>query len=215
MRVALVVLAMSVVVPRTTAAQEKPSARLFVVQEMGTLHNTSLSIDGREQEAEGANFYFGFHAGYSHGFSDAAALVVQARLGLGPTGWSEDRGENRYFVDLVVGPEFRFARRPSRPWHQAHLSFPVGITMLRAEPGPSRQVRNSDATGFGPSLAVDLGYDLAGLHHGVTLGASYLLHLTWMNRTSTLVSEPDARIEERERRIDHLLMLNIGWLYRL
>lgn len=182
---------------------------------MGTLHNASLSIDGRELNDEDSNFYFGFDAGYSQGLTRALGLVVLGRLGLAPTSWSEDRGETRYFVDLAVGPEFRFARRPSRPWHQAHLTIPVGITMLHASPGPSRQVSVSDATGFGPSFGVDLGYDLGGLHHGVTFGVSYLLHLTWMNRTSSLVSDPDVRIEEHERRLDHILMLNIGWFYRL
>lgn len=197
------------------ASAEEASSRAFIATEMGSSNNSSLAIDDRTHAAEGSNLYFGFRGGYSHGLGSAWSGVVSSRLATAATGWSEARSEPRVLFDLTVGPELRFLQSPRRPWSQIHVAMPVGIAMLQASPGPSRAVSSSDATGFGPTLGLDVGCDVAGLHHGATFGLSYALRLTWMERESHLVSDPDARVEQTERRLDHVFALSVGYLYRL
>lgn len=173
--------------------------RLFVGTESGFLYSRSLVVDGQAVEPEGDEFAFNLKAGSGIRLSDDWGVLALARLGTWQTDWATHRGEDRWRYDLAAGPELvveQTARRPHQTWH---IALPLGGTVAKSTPGPSRTLEHSYSLGYGLSAGLIISYVLSGLHHGAHFDGSFTTHVTWIGHESWKKDDPGIRDEQGRR----------------
>lgn len=209
----------SVAAPDGACVEEAPPVpkrhRLFIGSEFGLLYGTSLVVDGEKAEPEDGMFAFAFRAGSGIRLSDDWSVLALARASSWDTDWANHRGEVRWRYDFAVGPEIQVEQSPRRPHQTWHLALPIGGTLAKATPGPSRGLEQSYGLGYGLNAGLIVSYVLSGLHHGAHFDVSLTSRVTWIGQESWFKDEPDVRDEQQLRYVDHTLAFSIGYVFRL
>ncbi len=190
----------------------RPS-RLFLGADVGFLVPGPVSIDGKRVAGEGGNLYFGLQTGYSHALSHRIGVLGLTRIGGWKTALAEARDEQRYRVDLALGPELR-GENANDGWH---VSAPLGVTIAQSQAGTTgRAVRDSYGPGRGVNFGLTGGFHLPGPRSrgGAYFDLSWITHITWIDHTAKLTSS-GAAIAESYAYVDHMLVLSVGGLLRL
>jgi hypothetical protein len=186
-------------------------SRIFVGQELGFMIPRALWIDGKSAAREaGSGLYYGFHVGYSHALSQRFGVLGLTRLGTWSTPSAEARGEERFRVDVAVGPEIH---DPREAWGW-HVSAPLGVTVAQSKAGTGRAIQESYGSGHGLNFGLVVGGELTGRHSGVYFEAAWITHFTWIDH-SVRDNRSGAVVRESFEYVDHLMLFNVGYLYRL
>jgi hypothetical protein len=201
---------------RAFAAERHAASRISVGHEIGLLIPSPTSIDGELQTREDGDFYIGITTGYSHALGDPRyGIVLLNRFATADSAWSRQRGENRYRIDLAIGPELRLPIRERRPFSEWYFNLPIGPSLSSNRPGPGRAVREDYSAGYGFNVGLNGGVGVAGAQNGGTIGGGYLLHVQWLEHTARLSANPDSARRQRMRTLDHVIMMTFGYAFWL
>ena len=189
-----------------TRAAMVSRSRLFAGFEIGYIGQPILWIDGKRATEGRGILNAGFHAGYSHSLGRYFGVLGLTRFGTWRSEWAEARGEERYRVDLALGPELRIGDG----WH---VSAPMGVTIAQSQAGTGRAVREWYGPGRGLNFGLAAGYAFPG-RHAAYFDLAWLLHVTWIDHSAVLTSS-GALSKESYKYVDQLLLLVVGYQYRL
>lgn len=188
-------------------------SRLFAGTDFGFILPGAAWGDGKRVAGEGGNLTFGYHAGYSHALSQRFGVLGLTRFGIWRTALAEARDEERFRIDLALGPELRVGDRTGG-WR---LSAPLGVTIAQSQAGTTgRAVRDSYGPGRGLNFGLVGGFDISPPRSsgGLYVDFSWITHVTWIDRTARLTSS-DSVIHESYSYVDHLMLCTVGGLIRL
>ncbi|MBX3193117.1 MAG: hypothetical protein KF819_39400 [Labilithrix sp.] len=183
-------------------------SRIFVGHDLGFMTARALWIDGKSGPTDGGGLYYGLHAGYAHALSRWFGVTGLTRFGAWGSSSTSANGDERSFLDLALGPEIHGGDKTGG----LHVSAPLGVTIAQSRAGAGRAVQESYSPGRGLNLGLTAAYEVSGLHSGAYFGLSWITHFTWIDHGAR--DRSGAVVRESFTYVDHLMLFNIGYLYR-
>ncbi len=185
-------------------------SKVFGGVDFGLFAPSSLTINGKRAANEAGNPYAGFHVGYSHALSQRFGVLGLTRFGTWNTEWADTRDEQRYRIDMALGPEIHGGDKTGG-WH---LSAPIGATLAQSQGRMGRAVQDSYGPGRGMNFGLVAGLDVGGFPAGAYFDVSWIAHITWIDHAARFAGS-DVVVHDSYRYVDSVFLLTVGYLYRL